>query len=211
MSITSIIISQYCGFSHCLRTLSSKAFLSSAHIIHCILVYTKRIQLYLKWDGIQTELRSAQFKLVWIIGGLNSRPTYSSIHTSIRITHWPNQRINLNTNVSFLYNLFDRSWGVCECVRIWLLLLLLFCAVMPASHILHMCVRVSVSFTSTVNYVGIHIAQHNNKITTDKPFQWTETLFEHDRKRSRGRTIFSIHLPHQPSVIINSNVLNLGK
>lgn len=122
------------GFSHCLHTLSFNFFsaLNSKAMAQTLLftmLHAYPVILKMGWK-IQTELRSAQFKLAWIISGLNSRPTYPSIHAHmlIRITYWFNQRINVNTTFHSLQSLWPIVMSVC-------VLLLRFYAVMPASHI----------------------------------------------------------------------------
>lgn len=159
-------------FSHCLHTLSfnfSAFFNATAHTIaahcsRCCQIYP--VILKMVWK-ILTELRSAQFKLAWIISGLSSKPAYPSIaHILIRIAHCFSQfkpvSINLNTTFHSLHtiSLTDREC-VCFVVAVFRCYA---CRSYIVCVLVHMCVRVSVSFTSTVNYVGIHIAQHN-KIT----------------------------------------------
>lgn len=134
-----------------------------------------RIQLYLKWDGKskQNYVRLNLNLHELLAGRTADQHIHPSIHTWYwYVSHTDSTSDSTETLRSIPYNLSDRSWGVCVFVCV---LLLRFFAVMPASHILHMCVRVSVSFTSTVNYVGIHIAQHN-KITNRQAQQKNSLL-----------------------------------
>lgn len=102
---------------------------------------SKNVSSYI-WMGWKlTKLRSVQFKFAWLM-------ERSAIHADTHRTLCPTMNWNR------FHNHFGESWFV--------FLLTLLC--------LGVVLRVSVSFTSTVNYVAIHIAQHF-EISADVAFQ----------------------------------------
>lgn len=136
-----------------------------------------------------------------------NKPTYPNrthTHTHIDTYHTfaePARRLNHNVPLHAII-LTDRE--VCVSVVFLLLLLSLLC--LQVIYCIH-CVRVSVSFTSTVNYVGIHIAQHN-KITTDtysthfkEEIRFFLTWPKAVKRRTKLHSFHTTPTASQPSVI----------